>query len=962
MFLTYVCTKLADKIPEQMKACPVQGITLESASIRGSFSLLNTSISASSGNDSSKSNPAINADAAAIEGDMEIEGTEHSSPMSIEGCISLVDSVIKGQLSIVGISLEGKTTTLTATSPIAVRGDGASIDRIVYIKGDEKQRIVGEIRFPEARIGGQLVFINVNLSTQLHDNRDRDNSPVKKRVAINLSQAQIGSDLIIKSEVANNDSSTYRTYIDGQINLMSAKIEGGFFIINTQIRGYYTNTDNDGVAIRADDATILGGIEIASNSPCRFFPSTHDIECDSPMLVRAESVSPSINTTDQSSPLKDCKACELTKQVKSWSSCKRSKDGSFILGTISLVRATIKGRLSIKSSLIESYGNNKAINAAESQILGDVTLESTETAPCCISGEIRLEGSTIQGSIYILGTRVVGALVEEALSDRSSRVAIVASGAMINGGLYVKPKKSTLSQQRRFYFPRIVGEIRLNRISIHSRCSIEGTRLSSPGHDVAISAEDAVFGSSVNLKCSHDEPCRIEGELRLKRSNIKGELILADCIIRASESPHSSGFALNCDMAQISGGVKVLSRDAESILKGIVSFADAKLDSLSIGKPSETSQHTSPLTLYGHLRLDRVQIYGEATLEQLKIMPPWLLNDPLRTSLEQKMQDLHIKDPRTIIGATNASLGTELKVRLSSDSMGIINLVGASTQTLDDTPTFGVSGWGKTARSEKEEGNKDPWHQYASWRSSGFFTGIQLKLDGFRYERLSELQRDKLNCSLYRHLIIAAKRYFCDMLRLIPGVDPGWNTDDPHIIGRMSWLSQQFINETPTVESFYPQPYFQLSKVYRSHGYTYEANEVSVRRQYRELSYASRGMIRHMIKWCFGQFFMFGYSPSRTMIAFVALWLSAWTFTARQTFVPAPALPQNVASICSSHTQNTLKLVLPMVHFADSEECLIQPTGGKINIIEQMLIEVASWICIPIGILTFSGVFREKLN
>jgi hypothetical protein len=86
---------------------------------------------------------------------------------------------------------------------------------------------------------------------------------------------------------------------------------------------------------------------------------------------------------------------------------------------------------------------------------------------------------------------------------------------------------------------------------------------------------------------------------------------------------------------------------------------------------------------------------------------------------------------------------------------------------------------------------------------------------------------------------------------------------------RIGWLDKQPREHLTT--SFKPQPWDQLIKVLRDTGHAAAANEVAIRKNWRQVRNNS-GPLRWLRGWLYGWLYGFGYRPARVLVAAAVVW------------------------------------------------------------------------------------------
>jgi hypothetical protein len=198
----------------------------------------------------------------------------------------------------------------------------------------------------------------------------------------------------------------------------------------------------------------------------------------------------------------------------------------------------------------------------------------------------------------------------------------------------------------------------------------------------------------------------------------------------------------------------------------------------------------------------------------------------------------------------------------------------------------------------------------------------------------------------------------------------------------IGWLRNQFPNGRPTVGSFRPQPYEQLSRVLRQHGQTREADAIAVEKiRMRLAARVDKPWTR-----IFPRLLMLishhGYSTSRAVMSFVifvllgTLMYSSALFVFGQSFVPVENPPEAVTydfafGMATLTTENgcpgfdplhfALDAAMPVIDLGQDLRCRFMPEGPLrwLWLMLNSLYVIAGAGLAAVVVLTLTGVLRR---
>jgi|GEM_PF-5036570 len=186
---------------------------------------------------------------------------------------------------------------------------------------------------------------------------------------------------------------------------------------------------------------------------------------------------------------------------------------------------------------------------------------------------------------------------------------------------------------------------------------------------------------------------------------------------------------------------------------------------------------------------------------------------------------------------------------------------------------------------------------------------------------------------------------------------------------RIAWLKRQYPSSTPEQGEFRPQPFEQLSKVFRGQGYDYAAMQISIEKRELQRKYADRGIAR-LIHTGLKITSDYGYSPARALIWFVA-WVALGALIAKIGLNADIYERANVDQPGISHLEPisyAFDLAVPIVDFGQASAYRLKPTCARFLGLSfcgiRELMEVAystiGFILFSILVLTFSGILSRE--
>lgn len=649
--------------------------------------------------------------------------------------------------------------------------------------------------------------------------------------------------------------------------------------------------------------------------------------------------------------------------------------GTVVTGEVYFQDVTIDGVFQVIGTNIHGGATGAAIHAEGARIKGDLWIayrdpDGNSSEPgdegCWMEGTIRLAGATIGGRL-----RVLGATIQSAEQDE----AILASGAVITGGVFLDPIESRFSGNTMYC--RITGALRFNLARLGSNFQLRGVTISSPKSGVAVVAIGAEFGRDFFLRADEGgHACDVTGEIRLWGATIRGELKIHGAKLTAS----STGFALDAYNSDIAMGVFLgaapVEGSAQEICleaKGILGFAYAQLACLTVGEARAVAvDQPLAIDIKGQLRLTGVNVVDVTAIERTRLVPPRELEQKLHDQVMNTLRRWHVSDDCMILGAEHANLGSRLYLRLHSETRGAIDLYSAKVGTLSDGD---IDSWGG-----KPEG--PAWYQAQSQED---LKGVKLGLTGFTYVHLHELEKLPQGVG-WRERFKKARKSLCDATAIPSAgdrVSAAWKELRDVRHWRLEWLDRQFPDGRKEGK-FVSLPYIQLASVFRAHGYLKEANEISFKRRKYQTRHGTDHWLDHLLQvgyGCFG----YSYRSRRALAVLVFLFVlnilfvyagtrhslgwslglvgnhqaqdaQDWLKQASDSKTGSDSDP----SVCRTPWTYALNQSFPVLHLTSDKSCTMAANTSAWCRAWHNVMLILCWIALPTALLTFSGILREE--
>lgn len=301
------------------------------------------------------SSEAIHGDGVAIDGDFFVKPSEDATPKfssAIFGKIRLVGATIAGQLGFIDVTLHGNVKR----QPTLSMGD-ITVDGGIFFRSDEySNRVVGEIRFDGARVGGVFDMVDTRLLA------------LTNRVAISAKGATLKGDFRIGPQIfpASQDKPGL-CVVYGYIGLAGATIEGRLLLTGARISN---DVEHWPTYVKAEQGAKAGGGKLV------------DDEQESVLIASGATIKGGFYARPGGGT-----PCRLR-------------------GALRLNNATIGSKLELKGVEISALNCKQrvALAANGAHVIGDFRLlPRDDGTPYTITGEIRLFGITIDGGLEIKG-------------------------------------------------------------------------------------------------------------------------------------------------------------------------------------------------------------------------------------------------------------------------------------------------------------------------------------------------------------------------------------------------------------------------------------------------------------------------------------------------------------------------------------------------------------------------------
>lgn len=259
------------------------------------------------------------------------------------------------------------------------------------------------------------------------------------------------------------------------------------------------------------------------------------------------------------------------------------------------------------------------------------------------------------------------------------------------------------------------------------------------------------------------------------------------------------------------------------------------------------------------------------------------------------------------ISLCDATIGGHLHARGfgGDQTTGIVDLTGASARVLHDE---GGRGWGEMPKRKKDE----------------LISGVQLRLNGFHYQRIEPPSTNKRSIS----------------------------------IERRAWLERQYPGGVRRGE-FHPQPYDELVRALRSDGRVQDARKISVFKRVTRRRAGEASPVDWVVNALYQLTFDYGFSPVRASLTLISFWaLGVVGLTAAQSEGVLTPLIDGACEDFSPGLQ-ALRLIVPLPNVIGATTCVISNASQAWKIAE-VSYSVCGALLLALAVLTFSGVMRNE--
>ncbi|OYY65661.1 hypothetical protein [Sphingomonas sp. 28-62-11] len=415
----------------------------------------------------------------------------------------------------------------------------------------------------------------------------------------------------------------------------------------------------------------------------------------------------------------------------------------------------------------------------------------------------------------------------------------------------------------------------------------------------------------------------IHGGMTAMGMRCTGDWDLTGCEIFAATDGEGTGWAIAARDAVIDGNVRMTASITRPfIAHGLIGLRRAKIGSewilrgascnpapegaIQLNGPAQTEAITAEgITIGGDLRLDTTDdgattfIGGRMALDGASIGRNMNLSGTI----------LKAGTDEILLSLTNAEIKNHLRVRdlvTQSTAGGIIDLSGLQVGTLNDAHGLG---WGQ--------------HPYRSWRKKR--RGIALRLNGFTYRRFHA--DDHHNGSLWK--------------------------------ARRNWLTRQDAGHV-RARVYYPQPYEQLSKIFRDEGREDDARKVFMAKRVARREAGEASPVHWVLNLLYQITFGYGVAPGRAAITLALYWLGGtyllfWAQEAGKIRVVKDGV-LNGSCVDYYAALHALQLMVPLPQITGGI-CGIDPSEIPLKVAE-VGYALGGAIVLALAVLTFSGVTR----
>jgi hypothetical protein len=498
-----------------------------------------------------------------------------------------------------------------------------------------------------------------------------------------------------------------------------------------------------------------------------------------------------------------------------------------------LCESEIGGRLLCVDTVIEGSGE-RSIQGDRIRVGGNIRLLHHFTA----RGEIRLIGANIGGSLDLTGARIESAMTGLALD---------LGEAVIDGSIFLIDD----SIGRR---PELRGRIDMGRARIGGQFLVRNAVLAAGGalpvgsaysrargEGTAVSAPRLSVGAEVTLE-GH---CQVTGGIDLAMSELSSMSIGPDCSLAAP-----GHVALDLTNAELLSTFTVGARahvEGTISLRGAHVRGNVRLRGANLSKPAGNSLLAAQgLKADGEVELQEVHATGGDLAFRGAVIGSWL---------DAGGAQLH-NSRRLTLSLREASIKGSVRLVDGFRSTGQVVLNRAS---IEGRLVF-KDGWFDCPAPNEFNGRGDAIEAFSATVRSGMDLGwasVSPSVD-FSNTQTSSLADDPLTWP--PRFIIGGFTY--DRFTL----PQGRRTGDPwDHAARCAWLARQ--------AAYDAGPYEQAARVFRQHGYTSGADQISIaQHQHARQTLTGRGSLaRRALDGAYSLTVAYGYRPGRVLWLLLAL-------------------------------------------------------------------------------------------
>jgi hypothetical protein len=498
--------------------------------------------------------------------------------------------------------------------------------------------------------------------------------------------------------------------------------------------------------------------------------------------------------------------------------------GSSVPAAVWLREAEIGRRLLLVGTTIDARGG-RALHADRVRLGGNLRLSRGFAA----TGEIRLPGARIGGSLEVVGARIAAAA--GVALEGQAQVALDLGGSAIGGSLFVTEQIGSGPATG----TRIEGQVVAGNLAVAGRVVLRNAVLRGPQAEAAVSAPRLSVGGPLTL----EGQSRLDGGLDLSYGDLTTVSIGSECVIEAP-----GRVALDLSGADLRSHVTLR---PGLVVDGTVRVADAHVRG-NLTMSGVTLR--SPMANGALVSAAGVAVDGEVALQRLTATGGFLgfRGAQIGSAFDASGATLHNPGERTV-GLLQAVVKSSVRLMDGFSSTGFVmlnrcviegrlNLRGGRFSCPGPSPEnrdgHAVRAVGATVRGGVHL-------QWALVEPSVEFRNLaatvldddpdrwpaRFVVSGMTYDRFADLRWDRA--------------------------------------ARLRWLRRQ--------AAYDAGPYEQLALVFRQHGYTSDAEAILIERRHQARRAARRHRLspRSLLDAFYGWAVGYGYRPGRTAWLLLAL-------------------------------------------------------------------------------------------